>query len=266
LVHASAYTLGILRGLREENEWFPQGALRVFFAMLRWHGRMQVCIIRENFMDIECFKVSAVLVAKGHNPTILHPCFLKNEEIVPTDWELSQDPICTPPFSAVSFLSGFSFVVEQEKLQVNFTGDNADQQTGMAAEMAGKYAAKLPYVQYTAVGVNFTVFVPLADPASFIIQRFIKEGPWDCADLKLAEARQNFTYAFDDHTLNVSVESGMKKSDNQQTNQSGIILHANYHVLCSENDLLGSARYFLEQAVSRIDHFKNVVLLYIGGK
>lgn len=215
-------------------------------------------------MHIEYFKVGAVLLARGHNPTILHPSFLKNEEVVPKDWELSQDPVCTPPFAAVSFSSNFSFVVEQDKLQVNYMGENADQQTKKVAEMAGNYAAKLPYVHYTAVGINLTAFVPYEDAASFIIQHFVKDGPWKNDKLRLVEAKQNFIYAFKDHMLNMSIEGGVKKKDDQEKVQSGIVFHANYHAQCSNNDPLGSVQFHLSQAVNRKEHFKQVIHILMG--
>ena len=137
-------------------------------------------------MHRDCFKVNTVLVAKGHNPTILHPSFLKNEKIVPEDWELSKDPISTPPFATVAFTSGFSFVVELERLQVAFNGENADKQVVAVSEMARKYAEKLPHVIYTAVGINLSIFCDSQEPERVLLQRFVKDGPWNSNELPIA--------------------------------------------------------------------------------
>lgn len=215
-------------------------------------------------MEPTCFKVSAVLVAKGHNPTILHPSFLAYEGIVPGDWELAKDPICTPPFAAVVYKSGFSFVVEQERMQVEFSGDNADQQSAQVVEMAKKYAEKLPHVRYVAVGVNFTTFLPLADPSNFVIERFIKEGPWNTAAMTLASARQNFTYLFEDHQLNITIETGNKQVKQPTIEQSGLIIHSNYHSNVSPSDRLESLRALLGLVETRKAHFKHTVQLFLG--
>ncbi len=211
-----------------------------------------------------CFKVSAVLVARGHNPTILHPSFLVYEGIVPGDWELAKAPICTPPFAAVGYKSGFSFVVEQERMQVEFNGDNADQEARQVAEMALKYAEKLPHVRYVAVGINLTSFWPVADPTNLIIERFIKEGPWNTAGMPLKSTRQNFTYLFEGHQLNMTIETGKKQIGQPPGEQIGIIMHGNYHSNLSSRDPLESLRSLLGQAEMRKEHFKSTAKLFLG--
>lgn len=215
-------------------------------------------------MEHMCFKVSAVLVARGHNPTILHPSFLEHEGIVPKDWELAKAPICTPPFAAVSYTSGFSFVVEQERMQVEFNGDDADQKAQQVVEMARHYAEKLPHVRYVAVGINFTTFCPLADPARFIILRFIKKGPWNTKSLPLASAKQNFTYLFEDHQLNMTVETGRKQMQQSSVEENGIIIHGNYHSDLSSTDPMESLRALLGLVETRKAHFQSLAQLFLG--
>ena len=214
-------------------------------------------------MQSECYKASAVVLAKGHNPTILHPAFLKHEGIIPQDWEPSKDPVCTPPFAAASFTSGFSFVVEQERLVISFSGEEADSRVRDVAEMARKYTAKLPHVAYTAVGINFDVFSPFKEPANFIIQRFIKQGPWNNQELPLATAKQNFTYNYSDYQLNITIESG-SRGGHDQSMQDGVLLHANYHGRCSEDSVLDSMHRLLQQAEKRKEHFKYITKIILG--
>ena len=217
-------------------------------------------------MKAECYKVSAVVLAKGHNPTILHPYFLKNEGIVPREWQPSKPPVCTPPFASVSFTSGFSFVVEQERMVVSFNGEKAEDRAEAMAAMARKYVEKLPYVPYSAVGINFDAFCLLSEPSSFIIQRFIKEGPWNSTELPLSAAKQNFTYNCAEYQLNISLEPGKRKSQENQSEQDGIVFHANYHGQCPEDSSLDSVVALLEQAEQRKEHFKNISGLLLGEK
>ncbi len=214
-------------------------------------------------MQIDCYKVSAVVLAQGHNPTILHPSFLQNEGIVPPEWEPSKPPVCTPPFAAVSFTSGFSFVVEQERLVVSFSGEKAELRILDVAEMAMKYTAKLPHVSYTAVGINFDTFYPMNDPAGWILQRFIRQGPWNSEELPLAAAKQGLTYNFPDCQLNISIEAG-SRSDKNQNSQSGVVLHANYHSQCSGEYPLYSVRSLLQEAKQRKEHFMHITGLLLG--
>lgn len=213
-------------------------------------------------MHTDCYKASAAVLAKGHNPTILHPAFLKHEGIIPKEWEPSKDPVCTPPFAAVSFTSGFSFVVEQERLLISFRGKEADLRIGDVAEMARKYTEKLPHVTYTAVGINFDAFFPLPEPSRFIIQRFLKQGPWNSEELPLAAAKQSLTYNYPDYQLNTTIEA-CGRTDRNQESQDGVVLHANYHGRCSEKSALDSTHRLLQQAEQRREHFKYITKIIL---
>src|SRR4051794_1104305 len=75
----------------------------------------------DEVMKLEWLKASVVVAAREHNPTILHPAFLVAQEIVPPDWELAKDPICTPAFAIVTYRNGITFSVEGSRFQVSDT-------------------------------------------------------------------------------------------------------------------------------------------------
>ena len=53
-------------------------------------------------MGLAVLNRAVVVLAREHNPTILHPSFLGAQGIVPKDWQLAEPPMCTPPLSMVN--------------------------------------------------------------------------------------------------------------------------------------------------------------------
>ena len=205
---------------------------------------------------ITLFRFGAVVVAEGHNPTILHPSFLKAQGVVDQDWELSQDPICTPPLANVVFNNGISVIVDQSRLQVNAEGADVVEQVGVAADVAEKYVSQLPHVNYSGVGLNYTGFLEHTDAAQYLIHRFVKDGPWNQGRLLLENFTPQFQYRYDDCDLYLSLSVGSRTDRESRDETAGIIVHANYHYDCDGVDDVSQA---LRQALRlRDDYFKTV--------
>ncbi len=131
---------------------------------------------------------SVVVVARDHNPTILHPAFLESQGIVRSDWQLAEPPICVPPASVVKYANGIVFTVDLNRFQVLDNGVPEEILGGRVRELAIAYIDRLPHVRYTAVGVNFRAFAEHADPERFLIDRFLKPGPWNSSPIELRSA------------------------------------------------------------------------------
>src|SRR5438094_3822819 len=54
-----------------------------------------------------------VILARGLNPSVLHPSFLLSEGIVPPDWRPSEPPVCTPKVSIIKYTNGISFLIDE---------------------------------------------------------------------------------------------------------------------------------------------------------
>ena len=127
-------------------------------------------------MKLEIVNASVVVTATQHNPSILHPSFLTSQDIVEADWVLAEQPICTPPLAIVKFKNGIVFTAQPEQLQVTDNLLDEDVASSVVSELVERYVRTLPHVQYSAVGVNFKAFVEVVDAATFLIERFLKNG------------------------------------------------------------------------------------------
>ena len=197
-----------------------------------------------------------VIVADAHNPTLLHPSFLRAESIVPKDWELAAEPpISTPAISVVRFANQISFVVDPNRFQVIETSsvDGA-----AIPDLANRYVKKLPHVHYSAVGININGYVECANPEEWILKRFVKQGAWTDADLGLKAAGIRLVYEVPNAQLNLNLDVGTTQSAGRGEH-SCIVVNANYNTPV-HGERPGEET---EKAVSlyheRIGHFRDLI-------
>lgn len=172
---------------------------------------------------------AVVVVAKAHNPSILHPAFLKAQKIVSEQWELLGQSLSTPAISIVKYSNGISFVAENTRLVIR---EDSQSLTHVVQELATKYVESLPHVHYTAVGINFDGFIECEAPDQWLRNRFLKDGPGNDEQLKPTDLSLKFVYPIDNGILNLTCDSGIVRSKDGET--LCVLLAANYHIPVSE--------------------------------
>lgn len=212
-------------------------------------------------MSLEILDISVVVLARFHNPTVLHLDFLKREGIVPKDWQEDLGACITSlPFAAVKFTNGFSVTVEPNKLQVIDPSPPVDCRDSAAPTIAGKYVKTLPHVLYTAVGINLTGFVPKEKAKEYLVNRFLREGPWGEKPLNLSGFSAVLAFQLTDATVRFTFDSA--KIDRGGTGErEGLVVKANYHSdIAGENtaSALTETTRLIETSRDRCDHFLSV--------
>lgn len=181
-------------------------------------------------MKLEILNTSVVVLAKRHNPTILHPSFLASEGIVPSDWEVSEQPVSTPVFAMVKYKNGIVFNVEQNKFRISKDELKDDVGESQLPALACKYVQKLPHVKYQALGINFTGFIECTESEKVVMDRFLKPGIADFNGAHPQASGFRFVYRLNDVRLRLSFDSGKVKRADDENERSGILIDANYHM------------------------------------
>jgi len=207
-------------------------------------------------VKLEILNTSVVVLAKQHNPTILHPTFLSSEGIVPSDWEIADEkPVSTPVFAMVKYKNGIVFTVEENRFQVRQEELKDDIRKSFLPVLACKYVQKLPYVKYQAVGINFKGFIECDEPERIVMNRFLKPCTADFNNKHPKASGFRFVYDLNDVRLRLSFDTGKVKRAEDKNERTGIVIDANYHM-----DLAGkSIDQEIESATSLYaehhDHF-----------
>ena len=180
-------------------------------------------------MESFLYNASIVVLANENNPTILNPDFLKIQKIVPEDWEVSDDPITTPPFSSVKYSNGYTIIVENDKVQFAQDGESIDAPSTRLPEISQNYLTVLPHVKYSALGLNFRIAITADDPKGLIVDLFIKDGPWNTPKNRLDVAGLKFIYEENDAKYLYSFDPGRIKPKQSSDAKNVILCTVNVH-------------------------------------
>ena len=92
-----------------------------------------------------------------------------------------------------------------------------------------RYVETLPHVPYRAVGINFSGIVLDQEPKQTIKQRFLRDGPWNDAELPAQALGLKFVYESSPGTLRLSIDTGSISRALDGSTAAGILVQANYH-------------------------------------
>jgi hypothetical protein len=204
---------------------------------------------------MDALEVSAVVLAEGHNPTILHPAFLVAQQIVPREWELAAPSISMPPAATAVYKNGISFAVDQWRLVVRDGQPASGEEFFRAFRLAKRYVETLPHVQYSAVGVNFSVLIATAEAVEALVNHFVR------ADALSSDgfARPTWLSLSFQHPLAGGIRTLTLAPAAPESGRSGVIVTANYHVPISSEDSLRKINETLDAAPERWKDLESVI-------
>ncbi len=182
-------------------------------------------------------ELSVVIAARNHNPTILNPDFLARNEIVSSEWNLAQAPVCVEPFAQVQYQNGISVVSELGKLVFTQAGTSLTKEAVEVVEMAQRYVRVVPHVDYRAVGINpkGDVEFPTEDgPQQYIMGALVAQGPWKNYGKAPVKASSTFIFELAEARLFLTVqEAKLNRPDG--TFSPVVSFAANFHYELSWN-------------------------------
>jgi len=213
-------------------------------------------------MEIELLNTTVVVLADEHNPTILHPAFLAAQGVVPEDWELAEQPLCTPAFSVAKYANGIAFLVESSRLMVTEERPDGNPIESRIPGLATAYVEKLPHVRYKAVGVNFSAYCLRQYPEQFLIERFLKGGPWNDETRPMKAFGARFVYQVEDAVLRLGLDGGQVHREGKS--ESAILINGNYHSELPDEKPVKALRTLVARWGERLGHFTAFSRVILG--
>ncbi len=216
-------------------------------------------------MKIKIVPVEFALVVLGQdcNPTILNPDFLDRNKIIPGNWgwKVKGPPITTPPFATVAYNSGVSLIVDTSRFQIIDRAHPEDLAKNKVSQIAKVYIKTLPHVRYNAVGNNFKSILEHAEPDDFLMNLFIRPGPWNKEENKLRAVGVKLVYPVEEGKLTISLGTGtntMTEGD-VSMRKSGVFIEANFHRECQTYPAKEEVIGYIDRAESDFKRLGEIV-------
>lgn len=184
--------------------------------------------------EIQITQLSAVILARSHNPSLLNPDFLKTNGIVDKSWIVSAPTFSTEQVSQVIFKEGVSLLLQPDKLIIDQYIEGAFKPENiLLSRIASQYFKTLPHVNYIALGINPVGFVPFESEEAvdnYIYNQLLRPGDWKFYPGSILEMSPTFTYIFKDFTIRLSLTKVIKiDDDNSDIKTFGILFSGNIH-------------------------------------
>lgn len=200
---------------------------------------------------------SIVILAKNHNPTILHPSFLTAQKIVPNEWILDEDPICTSPFSIVKYKNKVVFLADPSKLQISDNDFNSTQTNTPLPLLAQKYVETLPHVNYSAIGINFMYFMEMAG-ANDVVNKLFDTDFIKRLTIKPKSSGVRFVFPVSNAEFRLDIEPSVI-IEQTKDEQSGLLIKGNYSTPGSPSLTTDEIRELTDMLPDRLSHFNNII-------
>ncbi len=163
--------------------------------------------------------VSVVVTAEFHNPSILNPDFLATREIVPADWTVAET-LTTPTFATVKYRNGVILAVDPSRLTVEEDAGPRLEVAYRSHDIACRYLEALPHVPYHSLGLNCLMSVRHADPARWLVERFV---PARLRSAALSGIRPTFVLLAEGAVCHIAFQ------DTEEDGESRIAADCNVH-------------------------------------
>ena len=182
---------------------------------------------------LEIIELTVVVRAQNHNPTILNPDFLKYNDIVPPEWELAENPVCSDLAAKVRYKNGVSILAQPNRIAFSESRSGILVDESLVPGIVKKYCETLPHAKYTASGINSRGLVVAdseAEAEGFVLDKLVTPGPWATFGGGPKTVKATFVYSVSDAQLTLHVEPGETAEDAPYPQGTPIVVFgANFH-------------------------------------
>ena len=158
--------------------------------------------------SLQLTEIAISLVAKNLNPAVLNPDFLKYTGIIPSDWELANQPVYNNNLVQLVYKNGVGIIVQPNRLNVlEMIGGKTPAEIQLAT-VALQLVEKLSQVEYQAVGINpkaVVGFTSEADAYQYICSNLLSPGSWQEFGGSKVNAGLELSYPLKRGVLNLAI-------------------------------------------------------------
>ncbi|MEM9273464.1 MAG: hypothetical protein AAGA80_10950 [Cyanobacteria bacterium P01_F01_bin.143] len=190
--------------------------------------------------NLDLKDLSIVIAVRDHNPNMLTPDFLKGAGVIPTDWELARPLVLSARSTKIVFKNGIK--IEAKPGAITFSEGMVEPKTPeqMAiADLASKYVAALPNLDYRAVGINprrFTTFGDNPETApKYIREKILSPGTWQEVGESQMQAGINLVYTINGAPVRLSINEAKLQMPEKEAIPAILFAGNFHHNLVMEN-------------------------------
>jgi hypothetical protein len=159
------------------------------------------------------------LAISDHAPATLNPGFVQGAGVVPPDWTLAQEPICTAEGSQLVYDNGLILLAQGQLLSGQQPLDRPGVGESELVALLVRYVQALPLLRYQGLQTQLRVVVTYEnDPDAarrVVCERLLQPGDWQTLGSEPMQPTLQFTYPLGDQVLNLTLAQAQVRQEGQ---------------------------------------------------
>lgn len=167
-------------------------------------------------LDLQEFSIA--IAAQNQSPAVFNLEFLVYSGIIPSEWELSRQPVYTSQVVQLSFQNHITITAQPGRILFTELIGSKDFSNIEIIQVARRCVQSLPNMEYQAVGINPAGHVELADAeatSNYVNKILLAPGPWQAVGQALPRTRISFTYTLEQGPLNLTISEAKIRQDDE---------------------------------------------------
>ncbi len=216
--------------------------------------------------DTTIEELGIVIGARDLSPTIMSQDFLKFSGIIPSAWELAQEPILNASSAYLSYTNGVNISAQPRSFTLGEALNNKEIQDIMIGKVATRYVNKLPHADY--IGMSFTpkMLVPFPDDQNaaqnYISERLLAPGSWKKIGIEPVQAGINLMYRLERCHLTISIAEARLQHPEQEV-MNALLFSGSFNYNLSPdlapNEKLKQLREYINSWPQDLNNFRDLI-------
>lgn len=203
------------------------------------------------------------LAIPDHSPATLNQGFLQGTGVVPSDWSVAQEPICTAEGSQIVFGNGLILLAQGQVMSGQEPLDRPAAAEPQLADLLVRYCQALPLLHYQGLQTLLrAVIVYDGDPEAarrVMGERLLQPGDWQTLGTEPMQPTLQLVYPLEDQVLTLTVTPAQVRQEDAPTG-SALVFAGSFEQGVVEGDRLRQITALLRGWPLRRDLLLDLIL------
>jgi hypothetical protein len=171
--------------------------------------------------NLQLSELAFVVTASNYDPNLVNPGFLTYSGIVPSEWELTRQPVISNRASQLVYSNGVNIIAYPNRIMFVEALTTKNPDAAESPAVINRYTETLRNIDYTAVGINFRSYITCNEHTTednqYVSKNFLLQGDWLKSGKAPVKAGISLMYEFSDNNLYLNInEATLQLPESQQ--------------------------------------------------
>ncbi|MGL5881502.1 MAG: hypothetical protein ACRC2V_27545 [Xenococcaceae cyanobacterium] len=171
--------------------------------------------------NLQLSELAFVVTASNYDPNLINPGFLTYSGIVPSEWELTKQPVISNRVSQLVYNNGVNIIAYPNRIMFVEALTTKSPEVAESPSVINRYTETLRNIDYTAVGINFRSYITCNEHTisdnQYVSKNFLLQGDWLKSGKSPVKAGISLMYEFEDNSLYLNInEATLQLPESQQ--------------------------------------------------